>query len=57
MTRVVRACTPSSVTTDLSVVDHFRLLKSMGLPWWCGLLPGWAIRGRVDQAITERLGS
>lgn len=53
---MISVVTPSAVTSDLSLLDHFRLLRSMGIPWWCGMLPGWAIRARVDRAIEERLG-
>lgn len=43
-----RLLIPSCLTSDLTVREHFELLRAAGYPWWLGLLPGLLVE-RITQ--------
>lgn len=41
--KVIRATTPTCLTTDVTVGEHVRLLRGYGYPVWYAWVPGWVV--------------
>lgn len=40
---ILRALTPTCITSDLTVREHWRLVRAAGYPWWYAVVPGWVV--------------
>ena len=42
--KIIRAVTPTCLTTDITVGEHLRMLRGYGYPVWYAWVPGWVVR-------------
>lgn len=41
--KIIRAVTPTCLTTDVAVGEHLRMLRAVGYPVWYAWVPGWMV--------------
>jgi len=47
--RVLCAVTPAILTSDLTVREHWGMLRAAGYPTWYAVVPGWVVGLHQDR--------
>ena len=47
--KLIRAVTPTCLTTDVTVGEHVRLLRGYGYPVWYAWVPGWVVEWHSNR--------
>ena len=40
---ILRAVTPTIITSDLTMREHWELLRAARYSWWYAVVPGWVV--------------
>lgn len=47
--KIIRAVTPTCLTTDVTVGEHLRMLRAVGYPVWYAWVPGWMVEWHSNR--------
>lgn len=49
MRHVLRTVTPAILTSDLTVREHWGMIRAVGFPIWYAFVPGWVVGIHMDR--------